>query len=132
MDLIKHLKNLIKNINNDQIFSLIGIILGIPNIIVSLFLVINLNQEIKWTNDRITGVQYSKLLKDLLQDVQHHRGFVIGYLNEDQDLGERLKEKESDILQKLKNIKSFDAEITNSQQSEIIEDLIIRQNEINK
>src|SRR5690625_6760630 len=94
------------NLSDAQRFSFIGIILGIPIIILTLFFISNLNQDIKWTDDRLQGVQYSKLLKDLLQDVQQHRGLSISYLNGNEQKQLQLEEKQFDIDRKSTRLNS--------------------------
>src|SRR5690625_4665719 len=131
LKLFKPVINFMDNLSDDQRFSFIGMILGIPIIILTLFFISELNQEIQWTEERLTGVQYSKLLKDLLQDVQQHRGLMIGYINNELDFEHRLKEKQIDIDEDLERIKQYDIEEGNSLNAIEIAELVQLRNEIN-
>src|SRR5690625_3068169 len=97
---LRLLKSIVKSVGlvkNGQRFSIIGVVLGIPIVVIALMIMLELNQEINWTNERLKEVEYSELLIDLLQDVQQHRAYTISYMSSKQHSAINLEDKQLDI-----------------------------------
>src|SRR5690625_3162168 len=73
--------NLMRRLRNVQIFSFVGLILGVPIIIAASFVIVEMNKEINEIKERQIGAEYSKLLKELLHHTQQYRGITISLLS---------------------------------------------------
>jgi len=122
---------LMNKLNNEQRFSFIGIILGIPIIVLTFLIIADLNRDIRWTDEHLEGIQYTKLLKDLLQNVQQHRGLIIGNVNNELYDFAEIKDMDADILQRLEEIKRYDMEVGNSLYADKLAELLKLRHEIN-
>lgn len=78
-------------------FSIIGLLLGIPIIILLLFLVRETTNEINFSKNEQVGAQYNNELRLFLQLVQQHRGLSSGYLNGDLTFKEKMTEKQKQL-----------------------------------
>ncbi|WP_062109085.1 sensor histidine kinase [Bacillus niameyensis] len=105
-----------------QKFNLIGTIVGIPIIIMSLMLVHTINKEITIIEVRKKGANYNASLKELLRDVQIHRGLSIRYLSGDTSVKAALAEKQLSISKELKTINEYDEALNINQTMELIQD----------
>jgi len=65
--------NFFRNLNDTQKFSFIGIVLGIPIIVLTIIFIISLNQDIRLTEKRYHGTHYNYLIKDLLKHTEQYR-----------------------------------------------------------
>lgn len=89
-------------------FNFIGLFLGIPIIILTFILLTNLNEEVNGNLERHKGAKYNQLLKNLLQDVQQHRGITVSFLNGDKTFEVKMKDKQTEIVESFHAIKQYD------------------------
>lgn len=64
MGLFVPIITMFRNLKDSQKFSFIGIILGIPIIVLTLIFTIMLNQDIKIIEKRYSGIHYNNLMKE--------------------------------------------------------------------
>lgn len=95
-------------------FNLIAILLGIPILLMTFLLIHDMNQEIKVNKEQQNGAKYNHLLKDLLRDVQQHRGMTISYLSGNHSSKEKINEKQHDIEQRFHAIKQTNQVVAES------------------
>lgn len=114
MRFFKPVTTMMNRLKYVQQFSFIGLVLGVP-IIVMVFMFINdINNQIEGIEKRQEGAAYNTLLKDLLQDVQQHRGYSISYLIGNSFSAILMKEKQVKIQKDLQAIDQYDRVIGKS------------------
>jgi len=107
---------ILKNLNDAQKFSFIGIILGIPIIALTLFFIIILNSDIKVTEQRYHGAHYNYLIKDLLKETQEYRYQAMLHHRDLNKQPDKLEKLSQDIEQHLTAINDYDQQLRNTKQ----------------
>lgn len=105
---------LFKNLNESQKFSFIGIILGIPMILLTLIFIILLNNDIRAIEKSYHGTHYNYLIKELLKQTDEYRYQAAHSLAKYQSPSEELESLKETIDNHFKQIVEFETELTQS------------------
>lgn len=114
MRLFAPIVNLFENLNESQRFSLIGIILGIPIIVLTLFFIILLNNDIKAIERSYHGIHYNYLIKDLLKQTDRYRYETMINFAKERNSSEDLDRLAEAVDQQISLITDFETKLTNS------------------
>lgn len=98
---------MLNSLNYGYRFGLIGLLLGFPIIFMALMIVGDLNQDIASMEERQVGMHYNRLLKDLLRDIQQHRGMTQLYLSDEESSKSSLEKIQLNISQDYKKINEY-------------------------
>lgn len=93
-------------------FSVIGIILIVPLLLVSLFYIGTMNGDMKQIDKRLEGAQYNNELKNILQYMQQSRGLTVSLVTGDTSITEKLDETEEKVNHGFEEIEAMEHEMT--------------------
>lgn len=91
-----------------QKFAIIFTIFAIPLVALTSYLVINVNDQIKFTSSEKAGLEYNSAVRDLVQNVQRHRGTTAIYLGGNESALLNLEQLQRDIQKNIEGIDSLD------------------------
>jgi hypothetical protein len=93
--------------------SLIGLLLIflVPFFVVVYQLIAEIDVGINFAQKERLGIQYNPPLRELLEDVQQHRGMVNGYLKGETSFKEKIALKESQIEDDIRAIDAIDQQL---------------------
>ncbi|OEH85192.1 hypothetical protein BHU72_06175 [Desulfuribacillus stibiiarsenatis] len=77
---------------------------GVLVMIINLQLMNVINQDLENAKNQQIGAHYNTLLKDLMRNVQQHRGMAGSYLSGDETIKPRVVEKQKEIVQVIQSI----------------------------
>ncbi|MHA6250418.1 sensor histidine kinase [Oceanobacillus sp. CAU 1775] len=132
MKLFKPITKLMRNLNSRFKFSFIGIILGIPIVLMTLGVTLDLNEDIKIIENRELGIQYNILLNDLLQETQQLRGLSSIMLASDSEESFQIEEKQQTISSQLNRIKQYGLEVEEKLQTAALYEELEKQWDISR
>lgn len=83
MNIFKRTKRFLNRLNYSRKFSLIGLILMIPLIVMNMLYIDTLKTNMTETEQRLEGANYNLMMKDILQGTQQARGFNVKIIGGD-------------------------------------------------
>ncbi|HHY71713.1 MAG TPA: methyl-accepting chemotaxis protein [Bacillus bacterium] len=89
-------------------FAILAFIVLVPLILLSYFLLMEINNDIHDAQDAVDGANYNNELKTFLQYMQQHRGMSSGYLNGDQTFKALIEEKQKQLTNEITKIDQID------------------------
>lgn len=108
---------LLNRLKYPQKFTLIGLLILIPVVATLALLVTEMNKEIEFAQKEKSGVEYLLTVKQLLKDLQQHRGMASTYLSGDKSFQEKLVTKQREIEKDIQIIDSVDQRMGNTLQT---------------
>lgn len=99
-------------------FLLVGLIFLIP-LLLALYMIVNqVHEQINFLAKERLGVAYSQSIRELIDDVQQHRGMTNAYLSGDKSFGNKLIEKREKISGDFQKITQLQVKMPLSAQAE--------------
>lgn len=92
-------------------FFILGVIVLIPLVLLSYFLLMDINNSIKVAENAVDGAKYNNELKTFLQYTQQHRGLAAGYLNGDESFKEKIVDVEEKLSKQINIIDQIDNKV---------------------
>jgi len=92
-------------------FGLIFLVVLIPLVMLSVFLITNINEDINLIENEQTGLAYIKVVRQPIEHIQQHRGMTSAFLNGATDFRSRIMEKRSVVDAKLAELAKVDREL---------------------
>lgn len=103
--------SLMKKLKYPHKFALIGIIFLLPISVMLFLLISDMNEKIDFIEKEKLGIEYTLQLKNLVADIQQHRGMTNAYLSGDQSFKEELVMKKSQIELKIEQLDAIDKKL---------------------
>lgn len=92
-------------------FVILGVIVLIPLVLLSYFLLMELNDDIDVAQDAVEGAKYNNELKTFLHYTQQHRGMSSGFLNGDESFKGQMLDKQQQLAEQIKKIDQLDQKV---------------------
>ncbi|WP_458412090.1 methyl-accepting chemotaxis protein [Schinkia sp. CFF1] len=89
-------------------FTVLALLVLIPLVLLSYFLLQELDHDIDQAKDAVEGAKYNNEIKTFLQYTQQHRGLSAGFLNGNDAFKEQMLEKEKQLADQVKKIDEID------------------------
>lgn len=103
--------SLMKKLKYPHKFALIGVIFLLPISVMLFLLITDMNDKIDFKEKEKLGIEYTLQLKNLVADIQQHRGMTNAYLSGDQSFKEELAMKKSQIELKIEQLDAVDKKL---------------------
>lgn len=88
---------LINRLKYSQKFLLVGIVCLLPLLVALILLINRLNDQIVFSAKERLGLEYCITLRQMIDDLQQHRGMANSYLNGDASFKEKVAAKDRDV-----------------------------------
>jgi len=95
-------------------FVIIFLIVLIPLAVLSLNLIRNISEDVRFLENERTGVAYISSIRQPMEHIQQHRGMTAAYLGGDIEFRNRLMKKRVLVDKKLNELKSVDSRLAKS------------------
>jgi|SRR5690625_454989 len=103
-----------KNLNETQKFSFIGIVLGIPIIVLTLVFLVNFNNHLQVLEKRFQGARYNYFIKELLRDSEQYRYEAMLVHRDYSNISPSLEMLAKSVEDQFDRIKDYDKQLTQS------------------
>ena len=102
---------LMKKLKYPHKFALIGVIFLLPISVMLFLLISDMKDKIDFKEKEKLGIEYTLHLKNLVADIQQHRGMTNAYLSGDESFKEELAMKKSQIELKIEQLDVIDKKL---------------------
>ncbi|HHW36604.1 MAG TPA: diguanylate cyclase [Bacillales bacterium] len=103
--------SLMKKLKYPHKFALIGVIFLLPITVMLFLLISDMKDKIDFIEKEKLGIEYTLHSKNLIADMQQHRGMTNAYLSGDQSFKEELALKKSQIELKIEQLDAVDKKL---------------------
>ena len=103
--------SLMKKLKYPHKFALIGVIFLLPISVMLFLLISDMKDKIDFIEKEKLGIEYTLHLKNLIADIQQHRGMTNAFLSGDQSFKEELALKKSQIELKIEQLDAVDQKL---------------------
>lgn len=91
-------------------FGLISLIFMLPIVLLAYFFITEINDGIRFSEKEQHGLAYLTPLKEVLSDMQQHRGMAAAMLNGDASFAAKLEAKQKHLQEQMARVDAEDAE----------------------
>jgi methyl-accepting chemotaxis protein len=93
-------------------FGLIFIVILVPLILLSINLIIHINEGVTVIEHERDGLTYIKAIREPIEQIQQHRGMVSAYLNGAETFHDRIMQKRIEVDDKMTALEAVDRELS--------------------